>query len=210
MSSLLTWLRGSDVLEAEVDAIASETHNATAQVTEHPVEKGAKVTDHVQVLPMRLSLEVVITNTPSALPKTHASGATEDTEDGVLQFSGNMQRPLDVWLDLKDALDAAAVFTINTALRTYDDMIMISLSVPREAGGIGSATQVDGETRVGSLRFVMEFQQIRIVASKEGKVQRKPKAGAQKPAKNKGKQPKKEATDQESALHKAGSALGAY
>lgn len=209
MTALLTWLRGNDVVDLEVDAVASETHSSSAQVTEHPVEKGSKVSDHVQIQPMRLSLEVVITNTPSELPKSHTSGATENTQDGVLKFDGQMQRPLDTWLDLKDAFDAASVFTVNTALKTYDDMVMIGLTVPREAGGIGSAGQVNGETRVGSLKFAIEFQQIRIVASREGVVQRKPKSGP-KPPKDKGSQPKKEATEQESTLWKGGNALGAY
>lgn len=47
------------------DLTMSEAHEATAEVTEHPVEQGANIADHVRQNPQTLSLEVYVTNTPS-------------------------------------------------------------------------------------------------------------------------------------------------
>ena len=48
----------------EFDATLSEVHSASATVTEHPVEKGAAITDHVRPQLDRVQLEGLITNTP--------------------------------------------------------------------------------------------------------------------------------------------------
>jgi len=46
------------------DATMSEGHEFTAEITEHAVEKGANVTDHVRKNLDRLTLEVMVSNTP--------------------------------------------------------------------------------------------------------------------------------------------------
>jgi len=46
------------------DAMLSEVHNDSATVTEHPVESGAKVSDHVAPNQPKLSVEAFVTNTP--------------------------------------------------------------------------------------------------------------------------------------------------
>jgi hypothetical protein len=46
------------------DQTVSEGHEATAEVTEHPVEKGSNVADHVRQNPQNLTLEMFVTNTP--------------------------------------------------------------------------------------------------------------------------------------------------
>lgn len=48
------------------DATMSENHEGTAEVTEHEVERGADLADHVRPQRAQLSLEVMITNTPIA------------------------------------------------------------------------------------------------------------------------------------------------
>lgn len=46
------------------DAILSEDHERTAVVTDHAVEKGSNIVDHVRPLPDRLSLEAFVSNSP--------------------------------------------------------------------------------------------------------------------------------------------------
>lgn len=48
----------------EYDAVTSENHNTDAAITDHPVEVGANITDHVRTEPTRVSQEIIITNTP--------------------------------------------------------------------------------------------------------------------------------------------------
>lgn len=49
----------------EFDATMSETHDSASEVTEHPVEEGSAITDHVRRQPFTFTCEVYITNTPS-------------------------------------------------------------------------------------------------------------------------------------------------
>lgn len=46
------------------DVLVSETHDFVSEVTSHPVEAGANVTDHVRVIPTALSFEVFRSNEP--------------------------------------------------------------------------------------------------------------------------------------------------
>lgn len=59
----------------ELDASVREQHDTTAQVTEHPVERGSNIADHIRAEPRRLTIEGVISNTPTFLPKDHVGGA---------------------------------------------------------------------------------------------------------------------------------------
>lgn len=46
------------------DVIENELHESVAEVTDHPVEEGLNVTDHVRPLPDRFSLTGYVSNTP--------------------------------------------------------------------------------------------------------------------------------------------------
>jgi hypothetical protein len=48
----------------DFDATLRETHTGTAQTTEHPVEQGVDITDHIRPDRARLSCDVFVTNTP--------------------------------------------------------------------------------------------------------------------------------------------------
>jgi hypothetical protein len=51
-----------------LDASPSRQHTVSAQVTEHPVERGAPATDYIRPMPRRLTVEGFITNTPIGAP----------------------------------------------------------------------------------------------------------------------------------------------
>lgn len=46
------------------DVIESENHETVAQITEHPVEVGINITDHVRALPNRITFIAYVTNQP--------------------------------------------------------------------------------------------------------------------------------------------------
>jgi hypothetical protein len=46
------------------DLVVSEGHESTSEVTEHPVERGSNIADHVRQNPQGLTLELYVTNTP--------------------------------------------------------------------------------------------------------------------------------------------------
>lgn len=64
MSDTLAWILPDSGTEIDFDLVVSENHTNSSQVTDHPVEKGVNVADHVRPEPVTLSLEVVMTNTP--------------------------------------------------------------------------------------------------------------------------------------------------
>jgi hypothetical protein len=63
MTAILFTLFGTTSV-IEFDATLTETHTSSARATEHPVEEGASVTDHVRPELDRVALEGFITNTP--------------------------------------------------------------------------------------------------------------------------------------------------
>jgi len=55
-----------------IDVSVREGHALTAEVTEHPVETGADVADHIRPMPATIDIDGVVTNHPIELPKSHA------------------------------------------------------------------------------------------------------------------------------------------
>lgn len=64
MASIIWEMRRGPLAVIEFDAVTSETHTVEAEVTEHPIEVGANVSDHSRPKLRVVSTEVVITNTP--------------------------------------------------------------------------------------------------------------------------------------------------
>jgi hypothetical protein len=146
-------------VEVEFDATLREVPTYSATVTEHPVERGAPITDHVIPQNGRVQFEVVVTNTPSQLPSTHMGGVTARQENGVLKFSGQFNRVKSVHDEMVALVGKLCSF--SNAIRDYEDMVISNLTAPREAR--------DGR----SIRFTFEAQQIRFVEVKTGPAKEK-------------------------------------
>ena len=193
--------------EIEFDAVLTEEHTGNATVTEHPVEKGSSITDHVRPEQERVTFEAIVTNTPTRLPKTHSNGAHERQTTqtlrttrrirgipvpvfaaaSALEFDGDMDRPVDVWEALRDIRDNARLVTIDNGLRRYEDMVIDGLSTPRAAGN-----------KRDVLKFNVSLRRLRIVESRTTAA----KASGDGKAKrtDKGHQGTKPATEQQSTL----------
>jgi hypothetical protein len=50
--------------EVSFDVSVSEVYVTNADVTDHPVEKGSNITDHIRARPLALTIEGIISNTP--------------------------------------------------------------------------------------------------------------------------------------------------
>ena len=115
------------------DLTREESHQRGSQVTDHPVEGGGLVNDHVQAEPFRLSLEVLISATPLG---------------GVASEPG---RVVDAHQYLTGLHASGLPMRVVTSLADYGSMVMT-----------GYQTRVNrdtGETLVASL----EFKEIRFV-----------------------------------------------
>lgn len=58
-----------------IDVSVRESHSAQAEVSEHPVEEGAAIADHVRPTPRTIEIEGLVTNHPIEVPQSHAGGA---------------------------------------------------------------------------------------------------------------------------------------
>lgn len=70
-----------------IDVSISEKHSLSADVTEHPVEDGANITDHVRPQPRVIQLEGLVTNHPTELPLSHAGGVHATDDAGVIDVT---------------------------------------------------------------------------------------------------------------------------
>lgn len=122
----------------EINVTISESHARQADVTDHPVEDGANVVDHVRLQPTRLRLEGAVSDTPV--------GAIADDLGDTLPSS-------DAYETIKRIYEAREPVTVVTSIETYPNMVCESLDIPRDR-------------RTGNaLRFTASFRQVRLVTN---------------------------------------------
>lgn len=119
----------SDVAGVFLDATISEDHTYVSRVTQFPIENGRVITDHVINEPDTLSLTGIVSDSP-------------------LEILSPFNRSVDAFNRLIRIHELKERITVVTGIKVYDNMIMTSLSVPRNLES-GQA-----------LTFVMEFQKV--------------------------------------------------
>lgn len=113
-----------------IDATPSENHSHSLQVTEHPVEQGSDIADHA-----RIKADVL-------------------TMDCYLSDGANPGKSSDLYERLRLLQDTSQLLTVITKLRTYESMILESISAPRSA------------REAGGLHVALTFKQIELVQNK--------------------------------------------
>lgn len=129
-----------------IDAAINEEHTNEADVSDFPVEDGSNFTDNVRIKPRRYRMQGLVTDTPLDL------GFRRLQDDGSVIVTSISTTPS---ADAKQALEAlfaaAKPITIVTALDTYKNMIMQTLTF-----------QQDGDTG-DALPFTATFKQTNVV-----------------------------------------------
>lgn len=100
----------------ELDASVNETHSWSATVTEHPVEAGENISDHVRVNAVKLKISGVISNTPLTLTQINLNPIR--AEQAVTQ--------------LKQWLQDGEQLTVRTAVDDYEPMLLVSITQQRD------------------------------------------------------------------------------
>lgn len=113
-----------------VDATVAEEHITTAEVSDNPIEDGADVTDHVQMRPVQLTIDGVISDTPLGYAVV---GNIQNVIRTTETLFGGKSRSIDAYNDLLALQRSREPFTVYTGLKRYENMIMTELSVPRTA-----------------------------------------------------------------------------
>lgn len=144
-----------------LDCTVTETHTATSTVTEHPVESGANITDHIRPDPVQLSITGIVSDTPLGSKQIQRS-----IEVGGASVQVTQQEPPSsatgfgraAWAKLDAIRTAAKPVKVVTRDKTYDSMALVSLSVPKES------------KTGGALYFTAQFKQVRIVYNRTTRV----------------------------------------
>lgn len=134
----------------EFDASVREQHSSELEVTDHPVEVGSDITDHVRLRPRTLDMQIVMSNFPIVvLASERARGIrggsprekAEDAHDEMLRWQ-----------------EEGLLLTVDTTLKTYDNRVLKRLDAPRDAstGQILSASLqwrqiITAETQIGQI-----------------------------------------------------------
>ncbi len=87
-----------------IDCVLEEQHNSEIEITEIPIETGARITDHAFVLPKRVSLEIADENaagTYNALVRLQESRAPFTVVTGLFVYTNMLIKRLDAKRDVK-------------------------------------------------------------------------------------------------------------
>ncbi len=126
-----------------IDCLLSDSHTFDSDVTEFPVESGSTISDNIRNKPLVVTMECVVTNSPIGQ---------------LVSLRDKVSDPADSAYDLllKIRSDRQLV-TITTSLRTYIDMALQGLTIPRESG------------RGDELKFTATFKQVELVTNRREK-----------------------------------------
>ena len=124
------------------DSTISEEHNFEVAITENPVETGVNMADHAYARPMRLTMEVVVTNTPLLVPNSDDPPGMRDVRSLAiyhgLQFMGpNELRTVNAWQAILAKANSFAVFDVQTGLILYPNMMLDTGSVKQKVDSAG-------------------------------------------------------------------------
>jgi hypothetical protein len=157
--------------ELLVDAFIHETHTFSSEITEHPIESGSVIGDHVYNMPFCLAIDGIISNTPMSLVGLTAF-------DSAVRFIEGESNDIVVraFETIKDLFRKRAPLSIATSLKTYHKMVLENLSIER-GGGFYSE----------SLHFSCTAKQIRFAHQELIKIP-EPKTSRCKPKQKKGLQ----------------------
>lgn len=149
------------------DATENEAFDNEYEATENPVEEGAPTTDHIRPKLRVYTADVVISNKPVEVPDSNMEGVTAEVRPieigggrsaNVLQFSAPINRARLVYEELERVQAAAALCTVVSRMKTFENMALLSVGVVRNAtvGNDLYAKVVFREVRIASVETVPE------------------------------------------------------
>jgi hypothetical protein len=120
LTELIFKITPAEIGLVALDASVEEVHSASATVTRHPVEaeQGTQtdVSDNVQIDPVTIQIQGVVTNHPAEWLGTFDNSETRDVQ---------------AYLELLTTLLTGTLITVTTTLLEYDDMVLERLQVTR-------------------------------------------------------------------------------
>ena len=109
---------GEQLQDIVANIVVEEVHTDLVEVTDHPVEYGAMISDHAYKRPVELALYLGWSDSVEN-PYGSDIAAELDTLSGLP----------DIYASLLKMMDLRSVFSVTTGKRTYNNMVCTSLSV---------------------------------------------------------------------------------
>lgn len=133
-----------------------ETHQDDLEITDHPVELGAKITDHAYKLPSQLTIKCGWSNSPTSGNFFQSlKNAVTGTIAGVKNLTGNdVSAVKEVYANFLKLQSDRELLDVYTGKRVYTNMLVKSLH-----------TQTDVDTE-NSLILTVTLRQVIIVSTR--------------------------------------------
>lgn len=168
--------------EIQVDAFVKESHAFSNDISEHPIESGGAIVDHISNKAISLSLDGIISNTPISLLGLTAF------DSGKRAFANESNNFVEsAFKKIEELFQERKPLTISTSLKDYRNMVLESLTIERGGGACDS------------LMFTCTARQIQIVNQKLIALP-KPKAKRAQPKERKGLQETQTMPEKEAAV----------
>ena len=174
-----------------LDAATTESYSRDVDVTEHPVEQGANVSDHVRPKAGTLTVSGILTdierlsfNTPQNLV---VKGRTVAQVGQSTYHKSRSGRAIANFKQLEALRDGGTLVNVDTPARLHKDMLIQSLGWTRDKSaitrgpplliktGYGDRKAGDDINGCGALRVTLTLRQVRLVSSQTVKAAEKPK-----------------------------------
>ncbi len=133
-----------DFISIDLDVMMDETHEWTADVVTNPVENGSPISDHIRLMPDKLTINGMISDAP--LNPEFGLQFPGAIDGGT--YSARMQTHFEM---LRELMAARLPVVVYTRYKSYTDMAITSINIARSSG-IGEC-----------LPFTMQFTNINIV-----------------------------------------------
>lgn len=150
---------GWSVGEISLDLILTETHSLNAVVTQHPVQDGSTISDHITILPRSGTMRVLVSNFSLSTAKGDARADWDEIYDqGEASQNSIPNRAEEAWKKLKDLVKTRELVKVVTSLEVYEDVALTRVETTRD-GDTGDALEID-----------IDYEQVTKVKLKETKV----------------------------------------
>lgn len=130
------------------DAILRSTHTSRLEITQHPVQVGAALTDHAFLQPKELSMEIGMSDTATSLVPG--------------QFTGGWSRSVQAFKVLQELQALRVPLQVHSRLGLYQNMLIEEISAP------------DDYTTLLGLRCTVLLREIMVGQVRTVKISEKP------------------------------------
>lgn len=96
------------------DAVFHETHTSSVRMTEQPVQVGSNIVDHAFMMPLKLSLEIGMSDAMQSLVPS--------------EWTGSYTKSVSAYQKLKELQSNRLPLTVHTRLNKYENMVIDTIT----------------------------------------------------------------------------------